>query len=676
MRTVLTLLIAASIICWSPFVISAQNTSELLQSPNGSVAIGLTLLDGSPAYRVEFKGTPILQESKLGFTFQNMEALTGGFTIRKVERDSRDEIWETVWGAANTVRNHYNEMIVHLREQDPPHRDLSLVFRAYNDGVGFRYILPEQESLGAFTIMSEETEFHFTGDYTAWWIPANYDSYERLYSQTPISQIDSVNTPITMKTEGGIFLSIHEANLTDYAGMTLQRLPESTILKCELVPAKDGTKVTAKTPHPTPWRTIQIAENAGELIESNLILNLNESNKLTETDWIRPGNYVGIWWGMHIGKYSWHQGPKHGATTENTKRHIDFASKHGIPYVLVEGWNVGWENNWKQQNFSKPYGDYDLEGLVEYARKKNVEIIAHNETGGDAADYDTQLDEAYSLYERLGIHSIKTGYAGSIIPEGEHHHGQWMVNHYRRVIKKAAEHQLMIDAHEPIKPTGIRRTYPNFMTREGVRGMEYNAWSKGNPPEHTTILPFTRMLAGPLDYTPGIFDLHFNEYRPKRRVHSTLANQLALYPVLHSPLQMLADLPENYEKHPEALAFLKQVPSDWDTTVALNCEIGDYVTLARKNGDDWYLGSLTDEHARTLSVALDFLGPQKYVAHIYRDGDDADWETNPYSIAIEKYLVEPSTVIQAKLAAGGGMAIRFSPASSTEIEHLDMYSPE
>mgnify|MGYP005842034693 CR=1 FL=1 len=666
------------ILCLIVFTVTplvSQDSPLTTHSPDRSIAVQFHLINNVPHYNITVEDIAVIRDSKLGFTFQNMAQFANNFTIDRVSRESRDETWETVWGASNTVRNHYNEMTIELREATAPHRTLVLVFRAFNDGIGFRYMFPEQENLKRFVLMSEDTEFHLAGDYTAWWIPANYDSYEQRYSQTPVSQIDSVNTPITLKTQDGLHLSIHEANLTDFAGMTLKR-SAGTTLRCELVPAADGTKVTAQTPHASPWRTIQIAESAGELIQSDLIINLNAPNTIEDTSWIRPGNYIGIWWGMHIGKYSWHQGPKHGATTENTKRYIDFASKHGIPYVLVEGWNVGWEDNWKEQDFSTPYDDYNLEELVEYARQKKVEIIAHNETGGDAADYDTQLETAYRLYERLGIHSIKTGYAGSIIPEGEHHHGQWMVNHYRRVIQKAAEHHLMIDAHEPIKPTGIRRTYPNFMTREGVRGMEYNAWSEGNPPEHTTILPFTRMLAGPLDYTPGIFDLHFDEYRPKRRVHSTLANQLALYPVLFSPLQMLADLPGNYEEYPEALKFIADIPSDWETTVALNCEIGDYVTIARKNGDNWYLGSLTDEHARTLSIPLDFLEPQTYVAHIYRDGDTADWETNPYSIVIEKYLVEPSTMLQAKLAAGGGMAVRLSPASTREIESLDMYSME
>jgi hypothetical protein len=512
--------------------------------------------------------------------------------------------------------------------------------------------------------MSEDTRFAFAGNHTTWWIPADFDSYEHLYYQTPLDLVFAVNTPVTMKTEGGLYVSLHEANLTDYAGMTLALVPdEINTLRTSLVPWPDGSKVKGSTPCKTPWRTIQIATWPGGLVESSLILNLNEPCVIEDTSWIKPMKYIGIWWGMHIGKYTWHEGPDHGATTANAKRYVDFASRHGIPAVLIEGWNTGW-HRWGQEgafDHVTPYPDFDIEEVVRYAKEKGVGIIGHHETGGDVTTYDRQIEFAFRLYRDLGIHAVKTGYAGKIYPRGQYHHGQWMVNHYRMVVEKAAQYRIMLDVHEPIKPTGISRTYPNMMTREGVRGTEFNAWSEGNPPEHVTILPFTRMLAGPLDYTPGIFDLTFDEYKPGNRVRSTLANQLALYVILYSPLQMAADLIENYEGHP-AFKFIKEVPVDWDETRVLNAEIGDYVTIARRKGDTWYIASVTDENARALTVGLAFLEAGKtYQARIYADAPESDFESNPTAYEMREQQVTRDTILNVELARGGGQAITITP---------------
>jgi hypothetical protein len=643
-------------------------------SPDSNITVNFTVGKESPYYSVFYGNKSLIKPSSMGFQFKNASPLNGNLKIIKIEREIVDEIWKPLWGTTDEIRNQYNQLTIELNEDKEPYREMILVFRIYNDGLGFRYILPDQKNLGEFNITSEDTKFRFAGDYKSFWIPADYDSYEHLYNETPISEIDSANTPITMETEDGLYLSIHEANLTDYAGMTLKRVEgEPYTLKCNLVPWSDGIKVKGRTPHSTPWRTIQIGREPGDLIESNLILNLNDPCVLEDVSWIEPGTYVGIWWEMHIGKSTWSRGPSHGATTENAKHFIDFASKHKIPALLIEGWNAGWEENWKGQDFTTPTEDYNLPEVVRYGREHGVKIIAHNETGGDALDYETQIDEAFSLYEKLGMPGVKTGYAGSIIPEGQHHHGQWMVNHYRKVIKKAAEHHLMIDAHEPIKPTGIRRTYPNFMTREGVRGMEFNAWSEGNPPEHTTILPFTRMLAGPLDYTPGIFDITFDKYRKDYRAHTTRAKQLALYPILFSGLQMIADLPENYEGQ-VGFEFLTHVPASWNETIVLNGKIGDYVTIARRCKGEWYIGSITDENPRKFRLPLNFLDTdRKYLAQIYSDGADAHWEHNPWPIDVKEFIVTSRDTLIALLAAGGGQAIRLIPASRENIENIPEY---
>jgi alpha-glucosidase len=643
----------------------AQTSQEInVKSPDEKVNVVFSLQDGVAHYSILYHDVILVKPSKLGFLLKDGAPLDTNFSIKKVSRTTFDEIWEPVWGETDKVRNHYNQVTIELEENNQAARKMHLVFRVYNDGVGFRYILPEQPNLKKIEIMSEETQFCFTDNHIAWWIPDDYDSYEHLYRKTLLSEIEGANTPITVKTVDGLYLSIHEADLTDFSDMTLKPVPgKNYTFKSELVPWPDGIKVKASIPHKTPWRTIQIATKPGDLIESHLIVNLNEPCILDDVSWIKPMKYMGIWWGMHIGKYTWYSGPKHGATTENAKRYIDFASEHNIPALLIEGWNLGWEYWLKGYafNFLKPYDDFDLEEVVRYGREKGVHIIGHHETGGDIPTYEEQIDSAFSLYEKLGIPAVKTGYAGTILPEGQHHHGQWMVNHYRMVVKKAAEHHLMLDVHEPIKPTGIRRTYPNMMTKEGVRGMEFNAWSNGNPPEHTTILPFTRMLAGPLDYTPGIFDLTFDEYRKENRVYTTLAKQLALYIVLYSPLQMAADLPENYDDYP-VFKFIENVPTDWNETKVLNGEIGDYVTIARRNGENWYIGSITDENKREFELPLFFLEPErKYLANIYADDPDADWQNNPSAIVMQNLTITSRDTLSLVLAPGGGQAIEIKP---------------
>ncbi len=639
------------------------NAVQLL-SPNGNVSIQFELRDGIPEYQVDFFGSAVVAPSKLGLELQSGSHLAGPFSLKSVRYDTHDEYWEPVWGTTDVTRNHYNELTVELAEIRLPTREMHLTFRAYDDGAAFRYLLPYQDQLQEINITDELTEFNLSEDGTAWWIPNDYDSYEHLYAATPVSEVTGANTPLTIKSAGGYHISIHEADLTDYAGMTLvPAFPGGTAFDCELVPWPDGVKVKTAAPCRSPWRTIQVSRGAAGLAESSLILNLNEPSRIADTSWIKPMKYIGIWWGMHIGKYSWGLDSKHGATTANAIRHIDFAAEYDIPGLLIEGWNEGWEN-WGQDgafSFTRPYSDFDIDHITEYARQKGVQLIGHHETGGDVPTYEKQLDDAFAFYRDLGINAVKTGYAGQIRPVGQHHHGQWMVNHYRSVVEKAAEYGIMIDAHEPIKPTGIERTWPNMMTREGVRGMEWNAWSEGNPPEHTTILPFTRGLAGPIDYTPGIFDLHFDMFKKDNRVHTTLAKQLALYVVLYSPVQMAADLPENYRDN-DAFEFIRRVPCDWDETRILSAEIGDYVVTARRNDSTWYIGGITDESARQLDVSFDFLDPDRaYLITVFEDGHSADWESNPYPVNIREFFCNEFTVMKIRMAPGGGMAAEIKP---------------
>ena len=645
--------------------LSGMNLKKTLSSPDERIHLTFHLRDGYPYYDVYFDTTCLIQPSALGFTFKDSPPLNGPFILSDTESEEFSETWQPVWGTASQIENNFRRSSFTLTETGTLKRQIKIEFRAYNDGTAFRIYFPEQPNLSAFNITDEQTEFVLNDDYSMWWIPANYDSYEMLYRNTRVSETEQIHTPATMMTKDSLYLSIHEADLTDYASMTL-RLDKTKIhtLNCELVPWPDGIKVKAQTPFRTPWRTIQIAQNPGDLLRSHLILNLNEPCALQDISWINPMKYLGIWWGMHIGKNTWSTGPKHGATTKNAKRYIGYARRLGIEGLLIEGWNMDWNRDWFNDpkfNFLNPAPDFDLYEIARYAQKNGIYLIGHHETGADVEVYEQQIDSAFALCQQIGIHAVKTGYVGKIKPEGHHHHGQFMVRHYRSVVHKAAAHQIMLDVHEPIKPTGIERTYPNMMTREGVRGMEYNAWSDGNPPEHTTILPFTRMLAGPLDYTPGIFDLTFDSYRPDRDVHTTLAKQLALYVILFSPLQMAADLPENYEFHP-AFSFIQQVPTSWDDSRVLNARIGDFVTIVRRAGDNWYLGSITDEFPRLFRIPLTFLETGKtYTAQIFRDGPSARYDQNREDIIIEEMIIEGGQHIIIRLAPGGGQAIILKP---------------
>lgn len=647
-----------------------------VSSPDNSIQVEVGLDHGMPFYAIQVDGRSCIKPSALGYRFRNQKDLIGPFQMLNLKAERVEEVWEPVWGQEKSIQSLSNSLKLELKEHSDPQRLLNLYFRVFNDGVAFRYEIPEQASLDSIFIIEELSEFRFARDGKSWWIPGShaFDSYEQLHQVSRLSEIDSANTPLTYVTDDDMYISIHEANLTDYAGMTLKRsLSDSIHFKSNLVPWPDGDKVKTAVPMQSPWRTINLGRSAADLLKSRMLLNLNEPNRLSDFSWIKPMKYIGIWWGMHINKYTWVQGEKHGATTENAMDYIDFASKHNIQGVLVEGWNQGWEA-WGQEdalNLTEAYDDFDIKAVVNYAKSKGITFIGHHETTADVAAYERQLEAAFAFYDTLGISAIKTGYVGSIKPEGQYHYGQWMVQHFRNVVKLAAGHQMSLDVHEPVKGTGIERTWPNMMSREGGRGQEYNAWSEGNPPNHTTILPFTRLLAGPMDYTPGIFDLHFDRYKPHNRVHSTLAKQLALMVVLYSPLQMAADLPENYDNQP-AFKFVRDLEVDWDESLYLEAEIGEYVTIARRHGAEWFVGAITNEASREVEIPMHQMVQDASIAECYVDTDNAHWDTNPYPIWIGSYLVNPSDTLRAKLAPGGGMAVRVRPSNENELEQIDL----
>lgn len=640
-----------------------------LSSPDGRIQLTFEIIEKAPCYSVIKDGKPIVEPSRLGFEFKNMPALSSGFEVTGVERNSVDTVWEQPWGEFRFIQDHHNELTVKLKEKRGEKRLLNIIFRVFNDGVGFRYQFPKQENLDSLVIINELTEFLFPDEHHVWWIPVHSENsyYESLYRYTSVRETDTINTPATFETHEGHYLVIHEANLTDYASMTLRKVSGKGFVS-ELVPWSNGVKVYGKAPFETPWRTLTIAENAGDLVTSTIMLNLNDPCALEDVSWIEPSKYIGIWWGMHMEKYTWGQGPRHGATTVNTKDYIDFAAENGFNGVLVEGWNFGWDGDWSSNgndfSFTKPYPDFNLEEIALYAASKNVRLIGHHETGGAALNYQNQMEEAYKLYRKNGINAVKTGYVNKYLDGKEWHDGQYGVRHYRKVIETAAQYNIMINNHEPVKGTGIQRTYPNLMTQEGGRGQEYDAWSVdgGNPPSHTTILPFTRLLSGPFDFTPGTFNFE-NGVNPGTRVQTTLAKQLALYVVLFSPQQMASDLPENYKEN-AAFQFVKDVPSIWSETKVINAEIGKYVTMARKDweGEEWFLGCVTNEEPRSFDLKLSFLDENvNYKAQIYTDGKDADWQTNPYSVEIVTQMVNRDSEINVKLKPGGGTAIRLIP---------------
>jgi len=657
-------------------------------SPDGKIKVAFTLNEaGEPLYAVNYNNQPVVLPSSMGFDLEGQPALAKDFEVTSGKRlHNFSQPWEMPWGEKRMVENNYNQSIIQLTEKSGLHRTLFIIFMVYNDGLGFRYIVPPQPNINELLITEENTQFNMAGDYKTFWGPGDWDIYEHLYTTSNINQINSfkyvnnglaqshipnnaVNTPVTMITENGVHLSLHEANLTNYSDMTLLVDTTNHRFKSCLVGSDNHTyKVKVHTPCYTPWRTIQISPDAAGLIESDLIVNLNEPNKLGDVSWVKPMKYIGIWWDMHLNRKTWElTSGNHGATTAYAKELIDFASTHHIQGLLVEGWNTGWEHwiGFEDRegvfDFVTPYPDYDLKEVVRYGKEKGVELIMHHETSSATQTYTNQLEPAYRLMNKLGIHAVKTGYVGKILPKGEYHHGQYMVNHYQQVVDTAAKYHVMVDAHEPIKATGLRRTYPNFVSREGLRGQEFNAWSAdgGNPPEHLPIVAFTRMLAGPIDFTPGIFNIKLDPYRPDNQVNTTLAQQLALYVVIYSPIQMAADLIDNYKNHP-AFQFIEDVPVNWEQTKVLNGEVGDYVTIARqeRGSNNWFIGAITDESTRDLTIKLDFLPDGKtYHATLYQDPPEAHWNDNPTAYVIENREVTKQSVLDVHLAAGGGLAV-------------------
>ena len=675
MRTSALLLFAFSGSCF------AQTAT--LQSPNGNIKITISDELTTPSYSIDFKNKPVINSSALGFKFKQQAPFSEGFKITHTQQNTQNTQWQQPWGERQTVTDNHNEVAVTFKK--PQGGVFTVKFRAFNNSVGFRYEIPKQPGFENIEITKELTEFAIADSQsaTAWWIPARgWNRYEYVYNTTPVNDAPLVHTPFTFKNKEGVHVSIHEAALVDYAGMTLnQRRPG--VFQADLTPWSDGIAVKKQGAFNTPWRTIQIGSKAVDLINSDIILNLNEPNKLGDVSWVKPGKYVGIWWGMHINTQTWGSGEKHGATTQTTKYYMDFAAEYGFDGVLVEGWNIGWDGDWFFNgdvfSFTQPYDDFDIEELTRYGKQKGVQLIGHHETSGNVTNYRNQMEDAFALYEKSNVSQVKTGYVadgGNIkridengIARHEWHDGQFMVNEYLYNVKLAAKHKISINTHEPIKDTGLRRTYPNWIAREGARGQEFNAWgTPPNPPEHIPMLAFTRMLAGPMDFTPGIFDMGFNGLGDDtNRPQTTLAKQLALYVVLYSPIQMAADLPKNYLAKPDAFQFIQDVPTDWQQSIALDGEVGDFIVFARKerkrdkySGNDWYLGAVTDEKARTIEVKLDFLEKgKKFEAHIYQDGKNAEWKNKPYDLDIEKRVVSANDKLTLKLATSGGTAIRF-----------------
>lgn len=679
--------------------------SQTFYSPNKEVKLGFSLSEkGEIFYNLSLNSKQVLKDSKLGFELDEQRNLLDAFQVENIKQKEIFEKWSPVWGEVDTIINHCTDVQINLSNHKSNIK-LVLHFRIFDDGLGFRYEFPKQDNLKYFIVKEERTQFVLTENHIAFWIPGDYDSQEYTYTTSRISEINSikgrnfqdiitksipgenfVQTPLMLKTDDRLYINIHEAALIDYPAMQLKVDKENFILESQLCPDAVGNKAYLQTPFKTPWRTIIVSNQAEKILESKIILDLNDPPKFENASWIKPKKYIGIWWGMHVGVYSWNYADidniridqvdwksltpngRHGATTENTKRYIDFAAKHGFDAVLIEGWNIGWEDwfgHWKENvfDFVTPYPDFDIEEISRYAKEKNVELIMHHETSSSVTNYERRMPEAFEFLKKYGYTSIKTGYVGPIIPRGEHHDGQWMVNHYIRVLEKAAREKICIDSHESVRLTGLHRTYPNWLAAEAARGNEFNAWSEGNPPEHETILPFTRLIGGPMDYTPGIFQIKMNYYHPvsKFQVHTTLTKQLALYVVFYSPLQMAADLIENYERFLDAFQFIKDVPVDWSDTKVLKAEPGDYIITVRKDkhSDDWYLGAITDELKRSFKIKLDFLENGNYEAQIYRDSENSHWEKNPLSYKIEKIKVNKNSTLNLNLVEGGGCAIRF-----------------
>ena len=690
--------------------------AEVIQSPNGQIAVDFQLKDGVPTYKISYKNLLVIKESKLGLELRDGN-LTGGFEQIKTSTSSFDETWQPVWGEVKEIRNHYNELVTELK-QPSTNRYMNIRFRVYDDGVGFRYEFPQQKNLVYFTVKEERTQFAMTGDHTAWWIPGDYDTQEYDYTESRLSEIrgllrsavtsnasqtvfsdTGVQTSLQMKTDEGLYINLHEAALVDYSCMHLNLDDKNMVFESWLTPDAEGFKGRLQAPCHSPWRTVIVSDDARDILASHLILNLNEPCKLEDTSWIKPVKYVGVWWEMITGKGSWSYtnalpsvklddcdystlpaNGTHSANNDNVKRYIDFAAKHGFDQILVEGWNIGWEDWFGNQkdyvfDFTTPYPDFDIKMLNEYAHDKGVRLMMHHETSGSSRNYERHLEAAYQLMNRYGYNSVKSGYVGNMLPYGEHHYGQWMNNHYLYCVKEAAKHKIMVNAHEAVRPTGLCRTYPNLIGNESARGTEYQAFG-GSKPFHTAILPFTRLQGGPMDYTPGIFEMDIKKINPNNHSHvnATIANQLALYVTMYSPLQMAADLPENYERFIDAFQFIKDVAVDWDDSKYLEAEPGEYITVARKakGTGNWFIGCVAGKKPHTSNVTLDFLDKdKKYIATIYADGKDADYKTNPQSYIIRKGIVTNKTKLNLKAVEAGGYAISIMEAKDkTELKGL------
>ncbi|MEP6927208.1 MAG: glycoside hydrolase family 97 protein [Ginsengibacter sp.] len=685
---------------------ASSQPQEQISVSLGKVRVSFSLdKTGVPFYEMLFNQQLVIRPSKMGFMLKDITSSDKAFEVIKTDTLNFDKVWQPVWGEVKNIRNHYKQLTIYLKQKSSPGLQLNIVFRVFEDGIGFRYEFPGQPNLKYFIVSDELTEFALTGDHKTFWIPGDYDTNEYPYTTSKLSEIDNtdmvnkstaiavrvapdkyaVQTPLMMKTADGLYINIHEAALVDYPAMQLHVNTGTYSLTSSLVPDAIGNKAYLRAPAKTPWRTIIVSNKATDILASKIILNLNEPSVIKNTSWIKPMKFMGVWWEMQIGKSGWNYANNidslsskggiisnghHGANTANVKHYIDFASSNGIEGLLVEGWNTGWEEwfgLWKENvfDFVTPYPDFDVAEITSYARTKGVKMIMHNETSGSATNYERYMDTAFRFMNKYGYTSVKTGYVGKIIPRGEHHDGQWMIQHYVRAAQKAADYRVMIDMHEPVRPTGLQRTYPNWLACEAGRGNEFNAFSEGNLPEHETIMPFTRLIGGPMDYTPGIFKLKgYNTSAPQRQVHTTLAKQLALYVTMYSPLQMAADLPENYQAHMDAFQFIKDVAVDWDDTKIIAAEPGDYVTIARKAKDsgNWFIGAVTDENSRNAVIPLNFLDKgKKYNITIYEDAKDADWKNNPEAYSIQHMVVSASTILNIRLASGGGAGIVIKP---------------
>ena len=706
----------------SALLFSALNVdADVVTSPNGIVSIDFQLKNGIPTYKVDYKGKPVIKESRLGLELRGGKNLMDGFEQLNATTSTFDETWQPVWGEVKEIRNHYNELLAELK-QPSTDRYMNIRFRVYDDGVGFRYEFPQQKNLVYFVIKEEHSQFAMTGDHTAWWIPGDYDTQEYDYTESKLSEIRSllsnavtsnasqtvfsptgVQTSLQMKTDEGLYINLHEAALVDYSCMHLNLDDKNLVFESWLTPDADGFKGRLQTPCHSPWRTVMVSDDACDILSSHLILNLNEPCKIEDTSWIKPVKYMGVWWEMIAGGKPWSytndipsvklgetdyrkvkSNGNHPANTRNVKKYIDFAAKHGFDQLLVEGWNVGWEDWFGNQkdyvfDFVTPYPDFDIEQLNRYAHDKGIRLMMHHETSGSSRNYERHLEQAYQLMNKYGYTAVKSGYVGNILPYGEHHYGQWMNNHYLYCVVEAAKHKIMVNAHEAVRPTGLCRTYPNLIGNESARGTEYQAFG-GSKTFHTTVLPFTRLQGGPMDYTPGIFEMNISKLNPNNdsHVNATLANQLALYVTMYSPLQMAADLPENYERFMDAFQFIKDVPVDWDNSIYLEAEPGKYVTVARKEKgtNNWFIGSATGDANHQSVISLDFLEKGKdYIATIYADTKDTDYKSNPQSYQIVKGIVNSKNKLKINTVEAGGYAISlFEVTNSDEMKGLKKLS--